>query len=91
VSIQAQVIDLLRDIQQRRGLTYLFISHDLKVVRALANQLIVMRDGHVVEQGQAADIFAAPQSDYTRALLAAAFDVPSMPAGRGLPLPSGER
>jgi microcin C transport system ATP-binding protein len=91
VSIQAQVIDLLRDIQQRRGLTYMFISHDLKVVRALANQLIVMRDGHVVEQGQAADIFAAPQSDYTRALLAAAFDVPSMPAGRGLPLPSGER
>ncbi|KQX40317.1 microcin ABC transporter ATP-binding protein [Devosia sp. Root436] len=91
VSIQAQVIDLLRDIQQRRGLTYMFISHDLKVVRALANQLIVMRDGHVVEQGQATDIFAAPQSDYTRALLAAAFDVPSMPAGRGLPLPSGER
>ncbi|WP_082555061.1 ABC transporter ATP-binding protein [Devosia sp. Root635] len=73
VSIQAQVIDLLRDIQQRRGLTYMFISHDLKVVRALANQLIVMRDGRIVEQGPAAEIFAAPQSDYTRALLAAAF------------------
>jgi microcin C transport system ATP-binding protein len=74
VSIQAQVIDLLRNIQQQRGLTYLFISHDLKVVRALANQLIVMRDGRVVERGPAADIFAAPQSDYTKALLAAAFE-----------------
>ncbi|KKC40859.1 microcin ABC transporter ATP-binding protein [Devosia epidermidihirudinis] len=75
VSIQAQVVDLLRDIQQRRGLTYLFISHDLKVVRALANQLIVMRNGQIVEQGGAAEIFAAPQTDYTRALMAAAFDV----------------
>nr|WP_314258072.1 ABC transporter ATP-binding protein [uncultured Devosia sp.] len=75
VSIQAQVVDLLRDIQQRRGLTYMFISHDLKVVRALANQLIVMRHGKIVEQGKAADIFAAPQSDYTKALMAAAFDV----------------
>jgi microcin C transport system ATP-binding protein len=75
VSIQAQVVDLLRDIQQRHGLTYLFISHDLKVVRALANQLIVMRNGKIVEQGAAADIFAAPQSDYTKALMAAAFDV----------------
>jgi microcin C transport system ATP-binding protein len=75
VSIQAQVVDLLRELQQRHGLTYLFISHDLKVVRALANQLIVMRNGKIVEQGSAADIFAAPQSDYTRALMAAAFDV----------------
>ena len=75
VSIQAQVVDLLRDIQQRHGLTYMFISHDLKVVRALANQLIVMRNGKIVEQGAAADIFAAPQSDYTKALMAAAFDV----------------
>ena len=75
VSIQAQVVDLLRDLQARHGLTYLFISHDLKVVRALANQLIVMRNGKVVEQGAAADIFAAPQTDYTRALMAAAFDV----------------
>jgi microcin C transport system ATP-binding protein len=74
VSIQAQVVDLLRDIQQRRGLTYMFISHDLKVVRALANQLIVMRDGKIVEQGPAAEVFAAPRSDYTRALMAAAFD-----------------
>ncbi|WP_332687453.1 ABC transporter ATP-binding protein [Devosia sp.] len=75
VSIQAQVVDLLRDIQQRRGLTYMFISHDLKVVRALANQLIVMRNGKIVEQGSAADIFASPQSEYTRALMAAAFDL----------------
>ena len=75
VSIQAQVVDLLRDLQQRHGLTYMFISHDLKVVRALANQLIVMRNGKIVEQGAATDIFAAPRSDYTRALMAAAFDV----------------
>jgi microcin C transport system ATP-binding protein len=75
VSIQAQVVDLLRDLQGRHGLTYMFISHDLKVVRALANQLIVMRNGKIVEQGAAADIFAAPRSDYTRALMAAAFEV----------------
>ena len=74
VSIQAQVVDLLRDIQQRRGLTYMFISHDLKVVRALANQLIVMRNGKIVEQGEAAAIFAAPRSDYTKTLMAAAFN-----------------
>jgi microcin C transport system ATP-binding protein len=79
VSIQAQVVDLLRDIQQRRGLTYMFISHDLKVVRAMANQLIVMRNGRIVEQGPAADIFAAPQSEYTRALMAAAFDLAVVP------------
>ena len=75
VSIQAQVVDLLRDLQQRHGLTYMFISHDLKVVRALANQLIVMRNGRIVEQGPAAEIFAAPQSEYTRTLMAAAFDM----------------
>lgn len=75
VSIQAQVVDLLRDLQQRHGLTYMFISHDLKVVRALANQLIVMRNGKIVEHGPAAQIFAAPRSDYTIALMAAAFDV----------------
>jgi microcin C transport system ATP-binding protein len=75
VSIQAQIVDLLRDIQARRGLTYLFISHDLKVVRALANTLLVMRHGKVVESGPAAEIFAAPRTDYTRALMAAAFDI----------------
>ncbi|MGV8853368.1 MAG: ABC transporter ATP-binding protein [Devosia sp.] len=78
VSIQAQVVDLLRDLQQRHGLTYMFISHDLKVVRALANRLIVMRDGKIVEQGDAAAIFADPQSDYTKTLLAAAFDISTL-------------
>ncbi|MBD8066727.1 ABC transporter ATP-binding protein [Devosia sp. PTR5] len=73
VSIQAQIIDLLRAIQQRHGLSYLFISHDLRVVKALAHRLIVMKDGLVVETGAADAIFAAPQHDYTRQLLAAAF------------------
>tara|TARA_R110000868_G_scaffold15678_20_gene71285 strand:+ start:15954 stop:17585 length:1632 start_codon:yes stop_codon:yes gene_type:complete len=80
VSIQAQVVDLLRDLQQRHGLTYMFISHDLKVVRALANRLIVMRNGKIVEQGDAAAIFEAPQSDYTRTLMAAAFDIATLTA-----------
>jgi microcin C transport system ATP-binding protein len=73
MSIQAQIVDLLRDLQKRRKLAYLFISHDLKVVRALASEIIVMRRGKVVESGEARAIFAAPQSDYTRALFAAAF------------------
>ena len=75
VSIQAQIVDLLRDLQQRHGLAYLFISHDLRVVRALAHDLIVMKDGHVVEAGPAKQIFAAPKEPYTRALMAAAFDL----------------
>ncbi len=73
--IQAQMVDLLRDLQQRRDLTYMFISHDLKVVAALASSLIVMKDGKVVEQGEAKEIFAHPKSDYTRALFAAAFNL----------------
>jgi microcin C transport system ATP-binding protein len=73
MSVQAQVVDLLRELQQRHNLSYLFISHDLKVVRALANDVIVMRDGKVVETGTADEIFDAPKSDYTRALMAAAF------------------
>lgn len=72
--VQAQIVDLLRHLQNEHGLAYLFISHDLKVVRALANDLLVMRDGVVVEQGVAQDIFDHPQTDYTRALLAAALD-----------------
>lgn len=72
MSVQAQIVDLLRGLQQKRGLSYLFISHDLKVVRALANTVLVMREGHVVEQGPADAIFEAPQNDYTKALLAAA-------------------
>ncbi len=75
MSVQAQIVDLLRDLQARHRLAYLFISHDLKVVRALADELIVMRDGKVVEQGPAETVFAAPAHDYTRALLAAAFDL----------------
>jgi microcin C transport system ATP-binding protein len=75
VSVQAQVVDLLGDLQRRKGLSYLFISHDLKVVRALANEMIVMREGRVVERGSADQVFSRPQDDYTRVLLAAAFDI----------------
>lgn len=75
MSVQAQVVDLLRAVQKRRNLAYLFISHDLKVVRALANEVIVMRLGKVVEQGPSAKIFDAPEQDYTKALMAAAFDL----------------
>ena len=75
MSVQAQIVDLLRDLQRRRGLAYMFISHDLKVVRALAHDLIVLREGKVVEQGPAKEIFEAPQHAYTKALLAAAFDI----------------
>ena len=75
MSVQAQIVDLLRDLQKRRGLAYLFISHDLKVVRALASEIIVMRDGKVVESGPALELLANPRNAYTRALFAAAFDI----------------
>ena len=75
MSVQAQVVDLLRELQRRHNLSYLFISHDLKVVRALANDVIVMRDGVVVESGTADEIFDSPQTEYTRALMAAAFEL----------------
>lgn len=75
MSVQAQIVDLLREIQVKRDLAYLFISHDLKVVRALCNYVIVMKSGKSVEEGAAADIFDRPKDDYTRALLAAAFDL----------------
>jgi microcin C transport system ATP-binding protein len=73
--IQSQICELLRDLQKRRDLTYLFISHDLKVVAALASRLIVMRHGKVVEEGPAQQLFKNPKSDYTRALFAAAFNL----------------
>ena len=79
--IQSQMVDLLRDLQKRRDLTYLFISHDLRVVAALASRLVVLRNGKVVEEGAAADLFKAPKSDYTRALLAAAFNLETAPEG----------
>ena len=81
MSVQAQVVDLLRDLQEKHNLAYLFISHDLKVVRALANEVIVMRNGKVVERGSADQIFDAPQTDYTKALMAAAFDIETRHTG----------
>jgi len=73
--IQAQMVDLLRDLQKKRDLTYMFISHDLRVVAALASRLLVMRNGKMVEEGAAAELFKNPKSDYTRALFAAAFRI----------------
>lgn len=75
MSVQAQVVDLLRELQERHKLAYLFISHDLKVVRALANDVMVMRLGKIVEQGPSTQIFNDPQTDYTKSLIAAAFDM----------------
>jgi len=79
--IQAQIVELLRALQKRRNLTYMFISHDLRVVAALACRLLVMRHGKVVEEGAAAEVFARPKSDYTRALLAAAFNLETAAEG----------
>jgi len=73
VSVQAQIIALLKDIQHRHQLAYLFISHDLAVVRALSHEVLVMRDGHVVDRGHAAQVFAAPADEYTQMLMKAAF------------------
>jgi len=80
MSVQAQIVDLLRDLQRRHGLTYLFISHDLRVVRALAHEILVMKDGEIVEAGSAAAILDAPQHPYTKALMTAAFDLTAAPA-----------
>ena len=81
VSVQAQIVDLLRELQRRHKLAYLFISHDLKVVRALANSIIVLRHGKVVEQGPSQTVFAKPKTDYTKALLAAAFELEATRGG----------
>ncbi len=80
MSVQAQIVDLLRELQARHGLAYLFISHDLKVVRALAHEILVMKDGRIVEAGSAERIIEAPRHPYTRALMAAAFDLESVSA-----------
>jgi microcin C transport system ATP-binding protein len=79
MSVQAQVVELLRELQVKHELAYLFISHDLKVVKALANDIIVMRNGKAVETGTAKELFADPKEDYTKALLAAAFDIEAKP------------
>jgi len=80
MSVQAQIVDLLRELQARHGLAYLFISHDLRVVRALAHEILVMKDGKIVEAGLTDRVMTQPQHPYTRALMAAAFDVAPVPA-----------
>ncbi|MGB6316874.1 MAG: ABC transporter ATP-binding protein [Pseudolabrys sp.] len=79
--IQSQMVDLLRDLQKRHDLTYMFISHDLRVVAALASRLVVLRHGKMVEEGAALELFKAPKTEYTRALLAAAFKLETAPEG----------
>jgi microcin C transport system ATP-binding protein len=79
MSVQAQIVDLLRKLQAAHDLTYLFISHDLRVVRALANEVIVMRNGLAVERGPSEQIFNRPQTDYTKALLAASLNLKTAP------------
>ncbi len=75
MTVQVQIVNLLRDLQKRHGLAYLFISHDLRVVRALAHQVLVMKAGDIVESGPSKQIFDAPETEYTKALMAAAFDL----------------
>ena len=75
MTVQVQIVELLRELQRKHGLAYMFISHDLRVVRAMAHQVIVMKDGDVVEAGPVDRLFDAPQTEYTRALMAAAFDM----------------
>ena len=81
MSVQAQIVDLLRNLQNRHRLAYLFISHDLKVVRALADEVIVMKNGAVVEHGPADQIFDSPATPYTQALMKAAFELEAVESG----------
>ena len=77
VSVQAEIVDLLRNLQEKHGLTYMFISHDLRVVRAMAHDILVMKDGKIVESGPANDVFSNPKEDYTKTLLEAALNLKS--------------
>jgi microcin C transport system ATP-binding protein len=79
--IQAQIVELLCDLRKRRDLTYLFISHDLRVVAALASRVLVMQAGRIVEEGPAEELFKRPKSPYTRALFAAAFEIETAAEG----------
>jgi len=96
--VQAQIVELLRALQRKRDLTFMFISHDLRVVSALASHILVMRGGRMVEQGPAREVFEAPREDYTRALFAAAFNLETAQAGvvrqlagTDIPSPTGRR
>ena len=92
MSVQAQIVDLLRRLQAAHNLAYLFISHDLKVVRALSNYVIVMRNGRVVEEGPAAEVLSQPKDAYTKALLAAAFNLMAVgPAAAADPVIAPDR
>jgi len=75
MTVQVQIVELLRNLQRKYGLAYLFISHDLKVVRAMSHRVMVMKQGDVVEVGDVQTVFDAPKTDYTRELMAAAFDL----------------
>ncbi|MCB1368131.1 MAG: microcin ABC transporter ATP-binding protein, partial [Rhodobacteraceae bacterium] len=75
MTVQVQIVELLRDLQDRHRLAYLFISHDLRVVRALSHKVLVMKEGDIVEQGDGSQIFDAPRTDYTKTLMAAAFNL----------------
>ena len=83
MTVQVQIVELLRELQKKHGLAYLFISHDLRVVRAMSHQILVLRQGDVLEYGPAQQVFDDPQSDYTRALLAAAFDLRTIGRSEG--------
>ncbi len=73
MSVQVSILDLLKKLQQEKGLTYIFISHDLRVVRAISHKILVMKDGKIVEQGSAKDVFESPKQEYTQKLFKAAF------------------
>jgi microcin C transport system ATP-binding protein len=87
MSVQAQIVDLLRELQRKHNMAYMFISHNLKVVQALSNYVVVMRSGKIVEEGPTAQIFDAPRTEYTKALMAAAFDIEVMSAEPQEPAP----